>query len=40
MKYKKPLAEYLPLEAYSEFLELTSFNGVGLEDATEEELVF
>ncbi len=40
MKYNKPIAEYMPLEAYSEFLELTSFDGIGLEDAQEEELVF
>ena len=38
--YKKPIAEFAPLEAWSEFMDMTSFNSVGLEDATEEELVF
>ena len=40
MKYNKPNAEYMPLEAYSEYLELTSFDGIGLDDAQEEELIF
>lgn len=38
--YKKPMMELVPLEAWAEFMDLTSFGGVGLEDATEEELVF
>ena len=38
--YKKPIVELAPLEAWSEFMDMTSFSGVSLEDATEEELVF
>jgi len=38
--YKKPIAEFTPLEAWSGFMDLTSFDGVGLDDATEEELIF
>lgn len=39
-QYIKPVTDYQILELWASFMETTSFDGVNLEDAIEEEFLF